>query len=602
MGRHQKSRKASTSEDDEHTSSGSGSSSNEVYCFCKSSDDNGYMICCDKCEVWYHGRCIQITSKVGETIDTYYCKPCMEKDPTLRITYKVERAKSLESVKSESEKKKGKSIKVKEEIHENDQALSSTDSARKEFKSEPEFRCGNCIGCFRTADCGKCKECVASQPCSKRKCVQSEVIIAAKKDHTTSADLSTRKYRKKKESESDHDFKLKAKKKLHSEKVSNANIAISQVYNETVNAKARKKPREPQSPLRQCLGPGCVEPARSGSKYCSDACGLELAKRRLTTILPGRVSEYFRNKPVMEEANFRKNQEMYEKSEKLQKELENLKELRIKLNLFITTFATTKEASEIENKSVCEESNENNAQEQPEENVNQNQENEFVVACAICSKEVFSRNANKHLHQCFIRNEKQSTFGGPFPVPNNFREVYCNVQNKSDKTFCRRLKVMCPDHYVAKETEICAFPTAWQDGSPRTLWDMFKNLDQLGEVCNRARKECELHVGWDQRCFGLVDNETMNILLQMEEIAESYRCQQYEFETRGDVLSLLLNYNIPVNKPPKDEQMDTSEPPSNQEISNSTVDAIKESEIPIKSESPEVQTVTQDVSNIHIEH
>lgn len=30
---------------------------------------------------------------------------------------------------------------------------------------------------------------------------------------------------------------------------------------------------------RQCFGPGCIEPARSNSKYCSDECGLKLAKR-----------------------------------------------------------------------------------------------------------------------------------------------------------------------------------------------------------------------------------------------------------------------------------------------------------------------------------
>ena len=30
---------------------------------------------------------------------------------------------------------------------------------------------------------------------------------------------------------------------------------------------------------RQCYGPNCVEPARQGSKYCSDDCGLKLATR-----------------------------------------------------------------------------------------------------------------------------------------------------------------------------------------------------------------------------------------------------------------------------------------------------------------------------------
>lgn len=30
---------------------------------------------------------------------------------------------------------------------------------------------------------------------------------------------------------------------------------------------------------KQCLGPGCVNHARQASKYCSDECGMKLAKR-----------------------------------------------------------------------------------------------------------------------------------------------------------------------------------------------------------------------------------------------------------------------------------------------------------------------------------
>lgn len=30
---------------------------------------------------------------------------------------------------------------------------------------------------------------------------------------------------------------------------------------------------------KQCLGPSCVNHARQGSKYCSEECGMKLAKR-----------------------------------------------------------------------------------------------------------------------------------------------------------------------------------------------------------------------------------------------------------------------------------------------------------------------------------
>lgn len=40
-------------------------------------------------------------------------------------------------------------------------------------------------------------------------------------------------------------------------------------------------PDEEVEEVRQCFGPGCVLPARPGSKYCSDddeACGMKLAR------------------------------------------------------------------------------------------------------------------------------------------------------------------------------------------------------------------------------------------------------------------------------------------------------------------------------------
>ena len=37
--------------------------------------------------------------------------------------------------------------------------------------------------------------------------------------------------------------------------------------------------RERDDVPRQCYGPGCTNAARSGSKYCSDECGIQLAVR-----------------------------------------------------------------------------------------------------------------------------------------------------------------------------------------------------------------------------------------------------------------------------------------------------------------------------------
>ncbi len=53
-----------------------------------------------------------------------------------------------------------------------------------------------------------------------------------------------------------------------------------------VPSRGRRKVMEEQEEFapeqdvpRQCLGPGCVEVSRQGSKYCSDNCGLKLASK-----------------------------------------------------------------------------------------------------------------------------------------------------------------------------------------------------------------------------------------------------------------------------------------------------------------------------------
>lgn len=49
----------------------------QLYCFCKRPySETEFMICCDGCENWFHGRCVGVTESMASSIDTYYCPKC----------------------------------------------------------------------------------------------------------------------------------------------------------------------------------------------------------------------------------------------------------------------------------------------------------------------------------------------------------------------------------------------------------------------------------------------------------------------------------------------------------------------------------------------
>ncbi|XP_040566554.1 CXXC-type zinc finger protein 1 [Lepeophtheirus salmonis] len=70
------------------SSAGSDDEGKTLYCICQSKSTNGFMIGCDKCEEWYHGTCVKITEGSSKSILKYFCPPCRERNPKLKIKYK----------------------------------------------------------------------------------------------------------------------------------------------------------------------------------------------------------------------------------------------------------------------------------------------------------------------------------------------------------------------------------------------------------------------------------------------------------------------------------------------------------------------------------
>src|SRR5690606_37696012 len=53
--------------------------SEEVYCWCKQEDNGQPMVCCDRCQNWFHAGCIGIhRKKTLKSLKGYYCVACCD--------------------------------------------------------------------------------------------------------------------------------------------------------------------------------------------------------------------------------------------------------------------------------------------------------------------------------------------------------------------------------------------------------------------------------------------------------------------------------------------------------------------------------------------
>lgn len=62
-------------EDDEEDNSDSEDDPDRLWCICKRPHNNRFMICCDVCEDWFHGKCVHVSKAMGE-----YPKSTNERD------------------------------------------------------------------------------------------------------------------------------------------------------------------------------------------------------------------------------------------------------------------------------------------------------------------------------------------------------------------------------------------------------------------------------------------------------------------------------------------------------------------------------------------
>ncbi|CAG4978286.1 unnamed protein product [Parnassius apollo] len=60
---------------------------NRLWCICKQPHNNRFMICCDSCEDWFHGKCVNITKAMGQQMEEqgieWRCPNCIKSIKTV---------------------------------------------------------------------------------------------------------------------------------------------------------------------------------------------------------------------------------------------------------------------------------------------------------------------------------------------------------------------------------------------------------------------------------------------------------------------------------------------------------------------------------------
>ncbi|RWS25121.1 CXXC-type zinc finger protein 1-like protein [Leptotrombidium deliense] len=456
-----------------------------VYCICRTSDTSRFMIGCDKCNEWYHGDCISVTEVYAKTIKKFYCLICREKDSSLEIKYKE---KKQPAKKERLEKKTKASIEVytddkfpvdpdyePEVVHNKHYITSEEEEEEDDDEDEDEFvprKAGNRGG---------------RKPGSKRG--------RSIKKETTGTKRGKKGHRKSQVRGSTKDGK---RKKFDDEKKS-----------------YKKEYIEVDEGPKQCYGPGCIKVARKGSKYCSDECGTKLAANRIYEILPHRIRQWQSTPSAADE--------MCQKAlESIRSEQQNAKRILEELDL------KQKLLEELISKSLTippiseDESNEEGEV-----------ETELSIYCVTCGHEVNYRLAMRHMERCFNKYESQTSYGSAFKT--KIEGVFCDTFNVHQKTYCKRLKVLCPEHSKDPkigDDEVCGCP-------------LVNNcFDYTGTFCRELKKKCSKHYGWAKLRRAELDMEKLQQWFKLDELFEKEQKMRFTMANRGGVLALMLHQTI----------------------------------------------------------
>ncbi|KAM8720198.1 hypothetical protein ACLKA7_006272 [Drosophila subpalustris] len=489
----------------------------QAYCICRTSDCSRFMIGCDGCEEWYHGDCIGITEKEAKHIKQYYCRKCKKENPELQTIFRLvatERAAATAAATTAAATGSAGSGNNSVGIAPGTllgnataaTGLGSTgaaaasgrrnnnSSAAKETKATR--RCGTCEGC-RRPNCNQCDAC-RTRVGHKPRCIHRNCVMQSSNPTQQTATGGGRKREK-----------------------GNPMQQQQQRKNKVVRTASPEIFVHPElEGIRQCHGPGCRCQARPQSKYCSDKCGFNLATSRIFQVLPQRLQEWNLTPCHAAEENREQLEVIRQKQSMVRFALAELEKRAEELNMVVERA----KRSSIDTQ-------------RPQDNGDV--EDEQSMYCITCGHEIHSRTAIKHMEKCFNKYESQASFGSIFQTRMEGNNMFCDFYNPASKTYCKRLRVLCPEHSKdpkVSDTDVCGAPLVHNVFNP------------TGEFCRAPKKNCFKHYAWEKIRRAEIDLERVRQWLKMDDLMEQERQLRQQLSSRANLLGLMLHstYNHEV--------------------------------------------------------
>lgn len=268
---------------------------------------------------------------------------------------------------------------------------------------------------------------------------------------------------------------------------------------------------------RQCHGLECTNCARVGSKYCSDQCGLSLASLRIYQTLPERIREWNSTPCKSSEATRGNLVRIWSEIEVVRGRLEEVDRQVVALEGVIAKSRTVIGASE------------SNSQDSSDE---EDEQRGTQVNCVSCGKDVPSRTAIRHMESCFNKFESQTSFGSMYKTRIDGYEMFCDFYNPDTETYCKRLRVICPEHTKDKgysDTDPCGAPL---------VRNLFK---QTGDRCRKLKIDCSAHYCWEKLRRAELDMDRVRHFIKLDELMEKERSEKELLAGRAGVLNLMLH-------------------------------------------------------------